>query len=187
MASWNKSILLAALALPAFAQQPCERLTSLSLPGVTITLAETVAAGAFTPPAARAAMNVPAFCRVAGTIAPEVHFELWMPAAWNRKLLTAGNGGLAGTINYTAMLEPLRRGYASSSTDTGHVADTDGHWAQGHMERVIDFAHRSVHVTTQADKAIIKAFYSSAPEHSYFSGCSQGGLEALTEAQRYPL
>ena len=84
------------------------------------------------------------------------------------------------------MLDPLRRGYATSSTDTGHVADNDGHWAQGHMERVIDFAHRSVHVTTEADKAIIKAFYSAAPEHSYFSGCSQGGLEALTEAQRYP-
>jgi len=133
MAFWIRSILLAALALPVAlplrAQQPCERLTSLNLPGVTITLAQTVAAGSFTPPAARAAVNVPAFCRVAGTITPEVHFELWMPAAWNRKLLTAGNGGLAGTINYGAMLDPLRRGYASSSTDTGHVADNDAHWA----------------------------------------------------------
>jgi feruloyl esterase len=182
----NKSILLAALALPAGAQQPCERLSSLRLPGVTVTLAQSVAEGWFTPPAARAAARVPAFCRVAGTIRPEVRFELWMPMAWNKKLLTAGNGGLAGTINYTAMLDPLRRSYASSSTDTGHVADTDGHWAQGHMERVIDFAHRAVHVTTQADKAIIQAFYSSGPEHSYFNGCSQGGLEALTEAQRYP-
>ena len=186
MAFWNRTLLFAALALPMFAQQPCETLSSLKLPGVTITLAQTVAAGSFTPPAARAAVNVPAFCRVAGVITPEVHFELWMPAAWNKKLLTAGNGGLAGTINYTAMLDPLRRGYASSSTDTGHVADNDGHWALGHMERVIDFAHRAVHVTTEADKAIIKAFYSSAPEHSYFNGCSQGGLEALTEAQRYP-
>ena len=157
MASWNRSILFAALALPVVAQQPCERLTSLRLPGVTITLAQTVAAGSFTPPAARAAVNVPEFCRVAGAITPEVHFEIWMPAAWNKKLLTAGNGGLAGTINYTAMLDPLRRGYATASTDTGHVADTDGHWAQGHMERVIDFAHRAVHVTTQADKAIIQA------------------------------
>jgi feruloyl esterase len=39
---------------------------------------------------------------------------------------------------------------------------------------------------TQADKAIIKAFYGSAPERSYFNGCSRGGQEALTEAQRYP-
>ena len=185
MAFRNKSILFVVLALPAAAQQTCERLSSLTLPGITITLAERVAAGSFTPPAARA-VTVPAFCRVAGTITPEVHFELWLPAAWNRKLLTAGNGGLAGTINYNAMLEPLRRGYASSSTDTGHVADTDAHWAQGHMERVIDFAHRAVRVTTQADKAILRAFYGSAAEHAYFSGCSQGGLEALTEAQRYP-
>src|SRR5712671_5578882 len=121
MASWTKSTLLAALALPVLAQQPCERLSYLNLPGVTITLAQSVSAGSFTPPGSRTAMTVPAFCRVSGTITPEVHFELWMPAAWNRKLLTSGNGGLAGTINYTAMLDPLRRGYASSSTDTGHV------------------------------------------------------------------
>ena len=122
MAFWNRPILLLAalalpVALPARAQPTCERLSSLHLPGVTITLAQTVAAGSFTPPAARAAVNVPAFCRVAGVITPEVHFELWMPAAWNKKLLTAGNGGLAGTINYNAMLDPLRRGYASSSTE----------------------------------------------------------------------
>src|ERR1700682_4188800 len=148
MAYWKRSMLFAALALPVAlplcAQQPCERLSALVLPGVTITLAQTVAEGPFTPPAARAAVTVPAFCRVAGTITPEVHFELWMPAAWNKKLLTAGNGGLAGTINYNAMLDPLRRGYASSSTDTGHVADNDAQWAQGHMERVIAFAHRAV-------------------------------------------
>jgi len=186
MAFSTRSILLVALVLPVFAQQPCERLSSLNLPGVTITLAQAVPAGSFTPPAARAAVNVPAFCRVAGTVTPEVHFEIWMPSAWNKKLLTAGNGGLAGTINYTAMLDPLRRGYAASSTDTGHVADNDAHWAQGHMQRVIDFAHRAVHVTTQADKAIIRAFYGAALEHSYFSGCSQGGLEAFAEAQRYP-
>src|SRR5579864_119805 len=81
MALWNRSILFAALTLPLVAQEPCERLSSLALPGVTITLAQSVPAGSFTPPAARAAVNVPAFCRVAGTITPEVRFELWMPAA----------------------------------------------------------------------------------------------------------
>ncbi|HEY7338855.1 MAG TPA: tannase/feruloyl esterase family alpha/beta hydrolase [Bryobacteraceae bacterium] len=179
----------------SFAQQPCENLSQLKLPNTTITLATSISAGAFNLPGGRggaAPANVPAFCRVAGMIAPEVKFELWLPAAaagssgWNRKFMEVGNGGLAGTINYNAMLDPLRRGYASSSTDTGHTADNDGHWAQGHMERVIDFAHRAVHVTAQTDKAIIRAFYGAAPEHSYFSGCSQGGQEALTEAQRYP-
>ena len=54
------------------------------------------------------------------------------------------------------------------------------------MQRVIDFAHRGVHVTTEAGKAIVQGFYGGAATHSYFSGCSQGGQEALTEVQRYP-
>jgi feruloyl esterase len=172
----------------AAAQQPCENLTALSLPGVKITLATAVPAGEFALPSARAnapAVTVPAFCRVAGVINAEVHFEIWMPADWNRKFLAVGNGGLAGNISYAAMLAPLGRGYATGSTDTGHVA-SDEAWALGHMQRVIDFAHRAVHVMTQADKAIIQAFYGAAPAHSYFQGCSQGGQEALTEAQRYP-
>jgi feruloyl esterase len=174
-------------AAPAGAQQPCESLTRLALPRVTITSAASVSAGPFTPPGQNMVVHAPAFCRVTGTIAPEIQFELWMPAQWNRKLLAVGNGGLAGSINYRQMAEPLERGYATGSTDTGHQgAGNDGSWALGHMERVIDFAHRAVHVTAQADKALVEAFYGARPAHSYFSGCSQGGQEALTEAQRYP-
>jgi feruloyl esterase len=180
---------LAAGAIPAAAQQTCANLTRLALPGVTITLAASVPAGSFVLPGSRAGaagVNVPAFCRVAGFVTPEVKFELWMPEGWNRKFLAVGNGGLAGSISYAAMVSPLGSRYATASTDTGHPADNDGHWAQGHMERVIDFAHRGVHVMTQASKAILQAHYGAAPAHSYFSGCSQGGQEALTEAQRYP-
>jgi feruloyl esterase len=94
---------------------------------------------------------------------------------------------LAGSINYRQMVEPLQRGYATSSTDTGHQSrNNDASWAAGHMERVIDFAHRAIHVMSQADKAIMEAFYGGRPEHSYFSGCSQGGQEALMSVQRYP-
>jgi feruloyl esterase len=181
---------LACAAIPLAAQQPCRNLTKLTLPDVTITSAVEVAAGPFDVPGGRggsSAVTVPAFCRVAGFVKPEVNFEAWLPANWNRKFLMVGNGGLAGTLSYAAMVAPLARGYATASTDTGHLADNDGHWAQGHMERVIDFAHRGVHVTTEASKGIIRAFYGAPPEHSYFNGCSQGGQEALTEAQRYPL
>src|SRR5579872_3617637 len=174
-------------AVPCAAQQSCENLTRLVLPHVTITLANSVPAGKFTPPGQTAAIEAPAFCRIAGVVSPEIQFELWMPAQWNRKLLAVGNGGLAGSINYRQMAEPLERGYATGSTDTGHEgAGNDASWALGHMQRVIDFAHRSVHAMTEADKAIIEAFYGARPAHSYFSGCSQGGQEALIEAQRYP-
>lgn len=178
---------LTALALPAAAQQPCENLTHLTLPRVTITAATSVPAGNFTPPNQTAPIDAPAFCRVSAVIAPEVRFELWMPVQWNRKLLAVGNGGLAGTINYRQMTEPLERGYATSSTDTGHQgAGNDATWALGHMQRVIEFAHQSVHAMAEADKAIIEAFYGARPAHAYFSGCSQGGQEALMSAQRYP-
>lgn len=182
---------LAAFAIPAFAQQTagqyCGKLMQLKLPDVTMRSAEQVTAGAFPLPGGRGGSPVlPAFCRAIGFVKPEVNFEVWMPSNWNGKFLMVGNGGLAGTISYAAMVAPLQRGYATASTDTGHVADNDGHWAEGHMERVIDFAHRGVHVTTEAAKALIQSFYGIAAAHSYFSGCSQGGQEALTEAQRYP-
>ncbi len=172
---------------PAAAQQSCESLTQLAFPRVTITLANSMPAGKFTPPRESTAIDAPAFCRVAGVVAPEVQFEIWMPVQWNRKLLAVGNGGLAGSINFRQMAEPLQRGYATSSTDTGHEGATaDASWAQGHMQRVIEFAHQSIHAMAQADKAIIEAFYGSRPAHSYFSGCSQGGQEALMSAERYP-
>jgi feruloyl esterase len=130
---------------------------------------------------------LPAFCRVTGEIKPEIKFEVWLPANWNGKFLAVGNGGLAGSINYRAMTEPLKRGYATASTDTGHSGGTgDASWALGHFERVVDFAHRGVHVMTESAKAIVQAFYESPAKHSYFTGCSQGGQEALMEAQRYP-
>lgn len=173
----------------AAAQTPCGDLTRLKLPDVTITSATAVAAGPFSVPGGRGgaqSATMPGFCRVAGFVRPEVNFEVWLPVNWNRKFLVVGNGGLAGTISYAAMVAPLQRGYATASTDTGHVADNDAHWAQGHMQRVIDYAHRSIHVTTQAGKGVVKALYGAAAERSYFSGCSNGGQEAMSEVQRYP-
>src|SRR5438105_5313595 len=143
-------------AAPAAAQQSCESLTKLALPNLTVRTSDSVPAGKFIPPGESLFVDVPAFCRVTGIIQPEVQFEIWMPAEWNRKLLAVGNGGLAGSINFRQMVEPLQRGYATSSTDTGHQGrGNDATWALGHMERVIDFAHRSIHVMAQADKAII--------------------------------
>ncbi len=173
------------------AQQPCANLTRLKLPGVTVTAATAVPAGNFDLPGGRGgnSVNVPAFCRVAATAnQEELQFELWMPEQWNRKLLAVGNGGLAGTIAYAAMGRPLERGYATSSTDTGHQATStnDGTWALGHYERIVNFADRATHLMAAADKAILTAFYGDKPQHAYFTGCSQGGHEAMIEAQRYP-
>lgn len=176
-------------ACPGWAQQSCESLASMAIRGVTITSAASVTAGSFTLPVATpgASVQVPDFCRVAATVDKEVRMELWMPRQWNHKLLAVGNGGLAGSISYAPMVKPLQQGYATSSTDTGHQGKgTDGEWALGNYERIVNFADRSTHLMAETDKVILRAFYGAQPAHAYFSGCSQGGHEAMIEAQRYP-
>src|SRR4030095_17102166 len=94
-------------------------------------------------------------------------------------------GGWPGTIAYPAMAAALAAGYATTSTDTGHVGNTAA-FALGHPEKVIDVGYRAVHEMTVQAKAIINGYYNSAPRYSYFNGCSLGGRQGITEAQRYP-
>jgi feruloyl esterase len=187
MRSW---ILLLA-AVPA-AAATCDSLAKLAIPRATITTAALVPAGSFTPPAGQAINNVPGFCRVAGSLKPssdsDIQFEVWMPeSGWNGKFQGIGNGGFAGSISYGQLAAALRKGYATASTDTGHRGGgTDASWAVGHPEKVVDFGHRAIHETAVAAKAAIAAFYGGAPKRSYFNSCSNGGRQALMEAQRYP-
>ncbi|MDX2034193.1 MAG: tannase/feruloyl esterase family alpha/beta hydrolase [Blastocatellia bacterium] len=188
------SILLVAAGLmcsaPAKAAS-CESLRELKLPDTTITLAEALAAGGFTkPPGGAAFAKLPAFCRVTGVIKPtsdsEIKFEVWMPSAdWNGRFHGIGNGGFAGSISYPGLAGALARGYATASTDTGHTTG-DATWALGHPEKIVDYGHRAIHEMTVKAKAIVAAFYGNGPKRSYFASCSNGGRQALMEAQRYP-
>src|SRR5216683_806594 len=186
----------AVAARPAAAARSCETLTTLALPNnTTVTSATFVPAGPFVRPGSTAPVNVPAFCRVAGVSRPTsdslIKFEVWMPAAgWNGKLDHGGNGGYGGSLSTPAgfMLTGLLRGYATTGTDMGHdAAVTPGaSFALGHPEKTADWGWRANHVTSGAAKEIIGAFYGLRPRLSYFTGCSDGGHEALMEAQRFP-
>jgi hypothetical protein len=184
-------LLTSALALPSKADSPCESLSGATRPNTTITTAESVSGGKFTPPYGNA-VDVPPFCRVAGVMRPSsdsyIRFEVWLPAAnWNKKYLGVGNGGFAGSIDYRAMAGNLNRGYATAATDTGHQADAaDASWAYRHPEKVVDFGYRALHETTASAKLLIEKFYGQRPQRSYFDSCSDGGREALMEAQRFP-
>src|ERR1700737_2073574 len=179
------------IGIPA-AAATCESLATLGRAGTTITTAESVAGGSFKPPGGGAIEKLPAFCRGAGVIKPssdsEIAFEVWLPSSgWNGKFQGVGNGGFAGSITFPGLASALRRGFATAATDTGHAAGvTDAKWALGHHEKVVDFGYRAVHETAETAKAVIAAFYGDGPKKSYFSSCSNGGREALMEAQRYP-
>jgi feruloyl esterase len=172
----------------------CENLASLKLENTTIKSAQTVAAGAFTPPAGVRGnyKELPEFCRVEGVIKPapdsEIQFEVWLPASgWNGKYFGIGNGGFAGSVQYTLLAASVKNGYAASSTDTGHQGSpTKADWALNHYDKIIDYAYRSIHETAEKSKSVIQKYYGGNPKHSYFAGCSNGGRQALLEAQRFP-
>ena len=173
----------------------CESLAMLKLPHATILSAKTIAAGpvAMGTIQGPVTIDVPARCEVRGISRPsadsEIGFEVWLPSSgWNGKYQQKGNGGFAGSINRAALVDPLRRGYVAAATDDGHdgMKTPQGTFAIGHPEKAIDFGYRAVHDTSEQAKAIAGAFYGTAPTRSYFVGCSDGGREALMEAQRFP-
>ena len=194
-------LLLMGMLVPmGVAAATCDSLASLALPDTTITMTRTVAAGEFTPPAgigpaprgmpAEIFKKLPAFCRVAATLAPskdsEIKIEVWMPAeGWNRKFQAVGNGGWSGAVVYPSLARALARGYATASTDTGHEGGS-GKFALGHPEKLVDFGYRAVHEMTVKAKAIIVAYYGDGAKYSYWNGCSSGGKQGLKEAQRFP-
>ena len=190
-----------ALALAAHAQSPasttCAGLLDQHLPDTKITLAAHYAAGEFPLPAGapqsmtEAAKLLPALCRVMAEISPTsdsaIKMELWMPEHWNGRFRGQGNGGFAGAINYEAIGLSVLGGYASAGTDTGHSGSAiDAGWAKGHPEKVADFGYRAIHLMTLRSKDLVAAYYGTPVKHAYFAACSDGGREALMEAQRFP-
>ena len=169
----------------------CGALKSVGLPDTTIVSA-TAVSGTFTPPVGNPVPDMPAFCRVAGIIRPtadsEIHFEVWLPeSGWNQKYLGVGNGGFAGTIDYNALGGNVKRAHATAATDTGHQGlAVDASWAYKHPEKIDDFGWRALHLTTGNAKHLLEAYYGKPAQRAYFDSCSDGGREALMEAQRFP-
>ena len=189
------ALLLTASIEPALARPTCADLMDLDLPHTTITSAAIVPEGPIPQPAIFGNTDpavAPERCEVRAITRPtkdsEIRMEVWLPVSgWNGKYLQMGNGGWAGSINRTGLIGPLKRGYAVAATDDGHVSQMPGaSWAIGHPEKLIDFGYRAVHETSVQAKAILRAFFGRELAFSYFNGCSDGGREALMEAQRYP-
>jgi Tannase and feruloyl esterase len=132
------------------------------------------------------------YCSVTGYVEPMVKFELRLPTTtWTQRFVQTGCGGLCGNLNIRLSNDegcyPAEHGeLALASTDMGHTGGMDGQFGEKDYQLRIDFAYRGVHVTTLAAKALIAAFYGQAAKYSYFAGCSDGGREALMEAERYP-
>jgi len=187
-------LVLAALAREVSAAgTSCAALTALTIPDVSIASATQVPPGPFTPPGPgnQRPLTVPAFCRIVVIATPtsdsHINIEVWIPegSAWNGKFQGVGTGGFAGSISYGALAEGVRRGYATASTDTGHVGDNLT-FGSGHPEKIVDWGYRSVHLMTEIGKLIVRNHEGRFPERAYFNGCATGGHQAMMEVQRFP-
>jgi feruloyl esterase len=163
----------------------CESLTSVSLPNTTIVSAAVDPGTATTAP----------FCRVTATVThppagDKVTVWLALPVKnWNGRFQGVGGGGLSGGSE-ASLRGPANLGYAAGSTDTGHeggsgafALDANG---RHNWMLIRDNAYLGIHDMTVTGKAVTEAFYGKAPRYSYFNGCSTGGRQGLSEAQRYP-
>ena len=157
----------------------CDAVASLALPDGKVTSATEVGSDP------TRGIHAP-HCKVGGVIGTEIHFEVLLPDAWNFSFLMGGGGGFVeGVANDQA--SSVDDGYASAGTDTGHQSSgLQASWALNNHERQINYGHLGIHRTAVTARAIITAYYGTAPRHSYFAGCSNGGRQALMEAQRYP-
>ena len=171
----------------------CEELAGLSFPDVTITSTEIVAGDlTVVTDTSRGTKttftDLPEFCRVQATLTPrensEILMEVWLPTGWNGYYLTTGNSGWAGTVNYGDVVEGLKYGFASASTDTGHVGGA-GPWVLV-QDQLIDYGGRAIHETTVLAKQITRKFYGKTPEASFMKGCSLGGGQTMKAIQDYP-
>ncbi len=184
-------VLLATLAPAALQAQSCENLSKLISSTVSMTVVKTIDAGTFTPAGNTTTFtNLPDFCRVVANLKPtsdsDIGTEIWLPiSGWNGKYLAIGSGGWGGSIAYAGMADALRRGYATSATNDGHVGGS-GSFVVGHPQKFIDFAYRAEHEMTIEAKDLIKAFYGHDARYSYWNGCSGGGREGLLQAYHYP-
>ncbi len=182
---------------PARAAEPCEALGGGARVGdAVVVMSQQIAAGDYTASDGVRLTALPAFCRIFAVASPspasQILIELWLPqaAGWNGKFLGVGNAGHAGKIGSSGLAAGLKRGYATATTDMGSapaaVAGVEFNFGNGRPEQIRDFGMRSTHAMTQLSKVLVARFYGRGASRAYFVGCSTGGNQALTEAQKFP-
>lgn len=137
------------------------------------------------------ATGLPALCAVEFNITSEqgiyYTFGMYLPDAWNRRLMGAGNTGFGGGIDWTEMAPLVHYGFATVSTDTGHLSGPgDASWANDSPNHLALWGSTAMHTSVVLAKQVVKGYYGDDATYSYFSACSGGGRQGLKDLQAWP-
>lgn len=191
----SDALALAPTPAPDAVAARCNGLAGLRLPDTSIVSAALVPAKAAETTIAGETPGYRSFCRVVARVrsAPDsdIGVEIWLPAQdWTGVFHGNGNGGFAGVLagGYSGMVDGLRRGFATATTDAGTApaSPLEGDALIGHPRKWRDWGRLSTHVMTVTGKAITRAFYGRDARRSYYTGCSTGGQQGLIESLYYP-
>ena len=117
----------------------------------------------------------------------EILCRMSMPPAerWDGRLWGQGHGGYAGSVwnlsapkGHARVICDLGMGRATGHRTHAPVAMNEEEWK--------DFGWRATHLMTVFAKRFCAKYYGKAPHHSYFTGGSTGGGQAMHEAVRFP-
>jgi hypothetical protein len=136
----------------------------------------------------------PEYCDVKGMIAPQTHFEMYLPTqTWQGRYLQNGCGGYCGTVtrqSFPSCDATLGGDFAMATDDEGHTSSGGlgggGLFAFNSQKLRTEYGYQSEQSLYLVARTIITAFYGQAPNYSYYDGCSDGGREAMEMAERYP-
>ncbi|WP_431108082.1 tannase/feruloyl esterase family alpha/beta hydrolase [Variovorax paradoxus] len=157
------------------AQKACGDLNGKTVAGATLTAAMEPASA-----------PTPVYCKVTGTIAPSLNFQISLPEAWNGKLYYQGGGGYNGAITPPGA-PALNQGYAVVASDSGHQDNAlSANFALTDTFAAQLFGSLSVPTVMSTATETLATAYGALPAKSYFEGCSNGGREALMAVQRSP-
>lgn len=133
------------------------------------------------------------FCKVVSDIAPAIVVTTYLPKQrWTQRYFQGAGVGAAGPEGFPqagTCLPALNGEFAYANSNqrfTMVLGDREQAGWLPDPQRRIDYAYRANHITAIVSKRLIRAYYGKGPRYSYLMGCSEGGREALVEAQRFP-
>jgi feruloyl esterase len=181
----------------------CSSLTGLSLPGLPGSDTATVNATEVAGSGCQVAIEITDTSDPRGGQPGMIGIDLTLPDSWNGNYMAEGGGVYCGPASFVTLAgdQWLAAGYAISQDDCGHTGFSNAlvsPWVINQNQstnpsplglnwnRIDDFGYLAHHLMAVESKFVIDRYYASRAQYSFWNGCSTGGRQGLSEAEKYP-